>query len=117
VTFHRAIDAVEDPVAAVRALARYPSIRSILSSGGRGPISDNTAVLLRMREAAGPIRIMAGGGLTGENTLAIIQATGLRDVHYGTAVRAGRSVQGAIDPHCIAALRVLLASHGVDPAG
>jgi copper homeostasis protein len=115
VTFHRAIDEVDDPVEAVRILSRYPVIRSILTSGGPGDIADHTVVLADMQEAAGATRIMVGGGLTFESTPKILVATGLRDVHYGTAVRVGRSLNGAMDPNRVAALRDLLVSHGVDP--
>ena len=115
VTFHRAIDVTRDPVAAVQILSRYPAIRTILTSGGGGRIEDNTATLARMREVAGHIRIMAGGGLTLENTPRVLQTNVLLDLHYGTAVRVGKAVDGELDPEGLAELLRILATHGVSP--
>ena len=111
VTFHRAIDEARDPVAAAEALSHYPAIRSILTSGGHGRIEDNTITLARMREVAGPIRLMAGGGLTLENTARIIRGTAFLDYHYGTAVRTGGTVAGELEPERLGELiRILEAS-------
>ena len=110
VTFHRAVDAAADPVAAARTLSRFPAVRTILSSGGPGRIEDHVPVLVRMREAAGRVRVMAGGGLTHENIRTIARETGLRDFHVGTTVRRGRAVDGELDPARLAALAALLAS-------
>ena len=109
VTFHRAVDVARDPVEAVVALAAHPAVRTVLTSGGPGRIEANTSVLVRMREAAGPLRIMAGGGLTHENLLGIVQATGLQDFHVGTTVRTGRTVDGALEPARVAELAASLA--------
>jgi len=112
VTFHRAVDAAVDLVAAARTLSRYPEICTILTSGGPGQIEDHVLVLVRMREAAGHVRIMAGGGLTHENIGTIARETGLRDFHVGTTVRKGRAVDGALDPASLAELVEILASGG-----
>lgn len=114
VTFHRAIDASRDSLEAARVLSCYPAIRAILTSGGPGRIEDNLATLARLQEVAGPIRIMAGGGLTLENTPRVVQATALRDLHYGTAVRRGGTVEGDIDTERLAELAGILRARGVD---
>ncbi len=113
VTFHRAIDAAEGPVAAARVLSHYPQIRTLLSSGGPGRIEDQTGVLASMRAAAHPIRIMAGGGLTLANTARIVQEGGVHDCHYGTAVRRGGAVDGELDPAALGDLKRLLVHNGV----
>jgi copper homeostasis protein len=100
VTFHRAIDASRDPVAAARTLSGYP-VRTILTSGGPGPIGEHVDVLRRMREAAGHVRIMAGGGLTLANAPGLLQAAGLPDAHFGTAVRKANAVDRDIDPELV----------------
>jgi copper homeostasis protein len=114
VTFHRAIDAAADPLAAARTLARVPGIRTILTSGGPGDIVENIPVLRQMRWMAAPIRIMAGGGLTLENTARVLREAGIHDCHCGTAVRKGRVPGGPIDPDVIARLRRLLPGSGMD---
>jgi copper homeostasis protein len=114
VTFHRAVDAAADPVAAARTLSRYPVVRTLLSSGGPGRIEENVPTLIRMREAAGHVRVMAGGGWTHENAPRIARATGLRDFHVGTAVRSGQTVDGAIDPGRLAELARRLGDCGVE---
>lgn len=113
VTFHRAIDDARDPVEAVRTLSRYPAIRTILTSGGRGRVEDHLATLVRMREAAGPVRVMAGGGLTLENTPRIVRETGLLDYHYGTAVRRGQTVAGELEQVPLTNLVAILTGLGV----
>lgn len=113
VTFHRAIDAAEDPVSAAKGLSRYAGIRTILTSGGPGPIEANTGVLAAMQEVADPIRIMVGGGLTLANVARVIQEGHPHDVHFGTAVRRGNRVDGELDPEALAALRGLLVHYGL----
>lgn len=113
VTFHRAVDASGDPVASAAMLSRYAGIRTILTSGGPGLIEANTGVLAAMREAADPIRIMAGGGLTFANAARVIEAGRVHDVHFGTAVRQDGKVDGALAPKALAALKALLARCGI----
>jgi copper homeostasis protein len=113
VTFHRAIDAAEDPVSAAERLSRYAGIRTILTSGGPGPIEAHTGVLAAMRAAADPLRIMAGGGLTRVNAASIIVEGHVHDVHFGTAVRQEGKMDGALDPVALAALKGLLVRCGL----
>lgn len=113
VTFHRAIDATEDPVSAAKCLSRYPGIRTILTSGGTGPIEANTGVLAVLREVADPIRIMAGGGLTFANVARVIQEGRVQDIHVGTAVRRGNHVNGELDLEALTALKALLTRCGL----
>lgn len=95
-TFHRAIDEI-DPVEAIAVLAEYPQITNVLTSGGKTPLKENYAVLRKMIERAGKIRILVGGGLTADNFGEVRAGTGAPDYHFGTAARAGKSAFGEID--------------------
>ncbi len=102
VTFHRAIDATKDPVGAIRRIREYPSVRSVLTSGGRGNIVDNLPVLAAMKEEAGPaLRIMAGGGVTLGNIGRIAEAGVAREYHLGKAVREDGTYLGRIMPEVV----------------
>lgn len=103
VTFHKAIDET-NPVESIKILAKYPQITTILSSGGKGPLQNNFAVLKGMLENAGHIRLLVGGGLTLDNIRTVMQEVGAPDYHFGTAVRTGNSVIGDIDPSQLAAV-------------
>lgn len=113
VTFHRAIDASEDPLAAVALLSRHAGLRTVLTSGGPGPIEANTGVLAAMREVAGSLRIMAGGGLTFANAIRVLQKGRAQDAHFGAAVRWEGRVDGTLDPGALAALKALLVRGGL----
>lgn len=81
VTFHRAIDVCRDPVAAVEKLAEL-GVARVLSSGQALNAEDGAPVLARMVEAAGSrIAVMACGGVRANNAVAVLRATGVRDLH------------------------------------
>jgi copper homeostasis protein len=105
VTFHKAIDDVPDLPDAVRILKKYPSISRILTSGGKGKIIDNIENIRRMVNAAGEqIAILLGGGLTCDNMETVARQTQVLEVHFGTGVREGNCVNGAIDVGAVRAL-------------
>jgi copper homeostasis protein len=87
VTFHRAIDELEDPVEGVKILSNYKSINRILTSGGKGSLSKNMEIIRNMILQSGHIKIMVGGGLNFENVKEIMQVTSAPEYHFGTAVR------------------------------
>lgn len=62
VTFHKAIDELKDPVAAVLVLKRLKNISRILTSGGKATALEGMPILKKMlQEAAGsPIIVIAG---------------------------------------------------------
>lgn len=63
VTFHRAVDVVEDPFAALDELAAA-GVTRVLSSGGAARSIDGVRQLAAMVEhAAGRVQVMAGGGV------------------------------------------------------
>lgn len=90
VTFHRALDIVPDPVAAIDLLAAR-GVARVLSSGGAPRSIDGAAVLADLAaHAAGRIQIMAGGGVRVEDIPALASA-GVDAVHLS----ARDTVQGA----------------------
>lgn len=81
VTFHRAIDFTQDPVAALDAIMDL-GVATVLSSGGAQTALEGAPTLARMVAASGErIQVMAGGGITEANATRVIQATGVRAIH------------------------------------
>lgn len=97
ITFHRAIDELADLVNGVKVLSKYPQIKTVLTSGGKGSIAENTSIIKDMIKSSGHINVMLGGGLSFENVEQIIKETGALEYHFGTAVRFNKSVHGDID--------------------
>ncbi|RDU35358.1 copper homeostasis protein CutC [Neobacillus piezotolerans] len=97
VTFHRAIDGTSNPAQSARILSDYKEITSILTSGGTGDLDIRLAVMSKMKEAAGHIAILAGGGLTKENIKDIHSKVETGHYHFGTAVRKNNSPVEGID--------------------
>ncbi|UVI33834.1 copper homeostasis protein CutC [Paenibacillus spongiae] len=102
VTYHRAFDELKDQIAGLRTLARYPAISRVLTSGGPRPAPEAVPEIRRLVEEAGACgglpRILAGSGLTPETVIPFIEQTGVTEVHFGSAVRFGRSGLAPIDP-------------------
>ncbi|MGW9168441.1 copper homeostasis protein CutC [Agromyces sp. NPDC055658] len=95
VTVHRAVDAANDPRAAVAGLARL-GVRRVLTSGGAADCRTGLANLAAMAEASGVLEIMAGGGVRLDD-IAELAAAGVDAVHLsarGRAVRGGASGPG-----------------------
>ncbi|MEZ5364698.1 MAG: copper homeostasis protein CutC [Bryobacterales bacterium] len=87
-TFHRAFEAVRDPLAEIVRLHTLPQIDHILTSGGDGNWDTKMLRLETWRQAAAPsITILAGGGLDLERMLWLTRETALTEFHVGTAVR------------------------------
>lgn len=86
-TFHRAFDVCRDAGASIEALTRL-GIDRVLTSGQHATAWDGREVIAALvRQAAGRIAVMAGGGITETNVAALIAATGVREVHVrGTAL-------------------------------
>jgi copper homeostasis protein len=98
VTFHRAVDVVADPVAAVEELAGL-GVRRVLTSGGAARSVEGAPVLRSLAERfAGRVEIMAGGGVRVDDIPAIA-ATGVDAVHLSARdiVRGAPSGPGGGD--------------------
>ncbi|WP_454050646.1 copper homeostasis protein CutC [Cellulomonas sp. Marseille-Q8402] len=87
VTFHRAVDAVGDPLAVLDALAAA-GVTRVLTSGGASRSIDGVRRLAAMVEhTAGAVQVMAGGGVRPVDIGALV-AAGVDAVHLS----AGRAV-------------------------
>lgn len=81
VTCHRAFDEARDLDAALEALVDL-GVTRVLTSGGAPTAAEGTATLARLvQRAAGRIAILAGGSVRASNVRAIVDSTGVREVH------------------------------------
>jgi len=81
VTFHRAIDMTPDPCAALKDVVETGAAR-VLTSGGAAKVTEGASVVARMVAAAGErIRIVAGGGITAETIVRVVESTGASEFH------------------------------------
>lgn len=102
VTYHRAIDDIENPVEAMRTLKKFHKVTHVLTSGGQGSIVENIPVLTEMQKVSdGQIQLVAGAGVTKENIKRLLDETGITQAHVGTAVREGKSCFSEIDPNLV----------------
>ncbi|SHJ24020.1 copper homeostasis protein [Wenxinia saemankumensis] len=114
VTLHRVIDLCPDPHAAVEAAIDLGLTR-ILTSGGPGAAPDNVAALAALvRQAAGRIEIMAGGGVT-PAAVPDLLAAGVDAIHASCAAPVDTGAPGigiprgrSTDPARLAALKAAL---------
>jgi copper homeostasis protein len=81
VTFHRAFDVSSDPFRTMDALIAL-GVERILTSGQKAT-AEQGADLIRelVRRSDGRIAVMAGGGLNEENVRAVVEKTGVREIH------------------------------------
>ena len=83
-TFHRAVDCLVDPVAAVETLVEL-GVDAVLTSGGAATAEAGVETLRRIVEQArGRLQVIAGSGVSASNAQRIVAATGV-DVLHGTA--------------------------------
>ena len=94
VTFHKAFDQTPDPEQALETLIEL-GVDRVLTSGGRPTALEGMDILKRLvAQARGRIAILAGGRLAADNLETIIAATGVREVHLGSAV--SRTMPGSM---------------------
>ncbi|TWT40968.1 CutC-like protein [Phycisphaerae bacterium RAS1] len=112
--FHRAMDDVPDPSAALEQLIRL-GFRRVLTSGRPGSVAPPSAgaevVRALVRQAAGRIEILPAGGIRADNVGRVLDFTGCGQVHSSCRARplppgagvdatAVRALRAAIDGHC-----------------
>ncbi|QEH34866.1 Copper homeostasis protein CutC [Aquisphaera giovannonii] len=104
VTFHKAFDEVPDHLEALETLIAL-GVDRVLTSGGRPSALEGAGMLRRLVEAArGRIAILAGGRIAATQLETILEGTGVREAHLGSAV--ARTVESAMRPR---------PEHGLDP--
>jgi copper homeostasis protein len=114
VTFHRAFDALQDPLRAIDELAGFGSIDRILTSGGDGlapmrceRLRTYAARALRLAQRSAGLQIIAGSGVD-EETLSFFARNGcVREVHVGRAARIGGDREGPVSAARVQRLREL----------
>jgi|SRR5579872_1463841 len=100
VTFHRAFDFVSDMERALEDVIAAGADR-VLTSGGAADADRGLERLAQLCRQAGPrIRVMAGGGIRENNVRAVLERTGVREIHTslnnsgGPAQRNGNPLAG-----------------------
>ena len=90
VTFHKAVDAMSDPVRGIEQLLGIDGITRVLTSGGQPTAREGASTIRRMIEVAGDkIAIIAAGRVTRENVDEIARLTGASELH-------GRRIAGEL---------------------
>lgn len=100
VTFHRAFDMARDPAEALEAICEM-GIDRLLTSGQAPSAPEGAECIASLvRQAAGRVVIMGGGGLNVSNIAAFIVRTGITEVHF-TARMAVKSPMVFRNPRCL----------------
>jgi copper homeostasis protein len=82
VTFHKAIDELEDPVEGVNILKNIEGIRRILTSGGKPTAHEGQETIRKMIKTAGDnITILVAGKVLNSNLGEIQKVTGATEFH------------------------------------
>jgi copper homeostasis protein len=84
VTFHRAFDVVRDRGAALEELIELGCARVLTSGGAQDAFAGRESLRALVERARGRIVIVAGGGVRAHNALAIVRASGVRELHSST---------------------------------
>lgn len=106
-TFHRAIDEASNIQAALDTVLSYDGVTDILTSGGANHAVQAEEVIREMvkKASARDVHILAGSGLNRDNVIPFMQSTGVRRVHFGSAVRVDGQALQTIDVARIEDLR------------
>jgi copper homeostasis protein len=92
VTFHKAIDELEDTVEGVLVLKKIDGIKRILTSGGKPTALEGLETIRKMIEIAGEqITILVAGKVLDSNVEEIQKLTGAKELH-------GRRIVGSLFP-------------------
>jgi copper homeostasis protein len=96
VVFHRAFDRTPDADAALEALIEL-GIDRVLTSGQAPTAFDGIATLARLvARAAGRITVLAGGGVRPENARAIVEGSGVSEIHSSGAAAGAETSEATI---------------------
>ena len=108
VTFHRAFDSLDDPIAAIPLVARCAQVDRILTSGGTGAPAARVETLRRYAKVAGRLTMVAGGGVDDAAAAMFAQSNCVTEIHIGRAARADRVPGSPVAARSVAAIRALL---------
>lgn len=116
VTFHRAMDASSDLLAALNELGRIRNVSErkvverVLTSGGKPTAPEGLPELKQLQELGQTLNIavMAGSGVTSEGIAEIVSATGITEIHMGSGVRKAGSFQHPVDAELVAQAKAQL---------
>jgi copper homeostasis protein len=87
ITFHRAFDMAADPFRALEDLAGL-GVARILTSGRERSAFEGAALIAQLvRQAAGRIIILPGGGIHERNAAAVLAQTGATEIHLSANAR------------------------------
>lgn len=81
VTFHRAFDEIADQAAALETLIDCGVARVLTGGGPRSALEGAKQLHDLVARADGRVEIMAGGTVRGHNARAIVDASGVRELH------------------------------------
>jgi copper homeostasis protein len=82
VTFHRAFDLAKDAREALRQLMELGGVARVLTSGQQNTAMSGVSLLRELvGAAAGRMIVVAGAGITDANAQAVVNATGVREIH------------------------------------
>jgi copper homeostasis protein len=105
-TFHRAFDALTNPLHAIDAIAAVPQLDRLLTGGGDGSVERRCARLNTYAERAGPrLRIIAGGGITTEMLYLIALSGCVTEIHVGRGARDGQNPEAPVSSSQVRLLR------------
>lgn len=108
-TFHRAFDAVRDPVRAFGTLSAYRGAVTQLLTSGAAPTAEQGAALLgqlvKRWQLGEGVEPLVGSGVNAGNLAALHRLIGARQYHVGSGARAGGSFEARIDAGRLAAMR------------
>ena len=96
VTFHKAFDIARDQPAELEALIRCGVIRVLTSGGAPTAIAGVDALRALVRQAHGRITVMAGGKVRGPNARAIVDGSGVTEVHARCVADEG-TIRGIVE--------------------
>lgn len=81
VTFHRAFDMTRDLGESLEAIHSL-GVKRILTSGGKPDVPAGAVVISALvKQSAGRVSLMPGGGVTPQNLAEIVESTGVREIH------------------------------------
>ena len=108
-TFHRAFDALVDPLVAIDAIRNVPGIDRILTSGGAGTDAERCERLRTFAHRAnGHLAIIAGGGVSVSMAGSIARTRCVMEVHVGRAARDAVNPESPVRAESVRRLRDLL---------